>query len=282
MIELLKDFYGIDVNDYREYNEGIIFFVNGNYYLLTKCYYDTIYVNKLFEICNKLKASKVRLHDFVFNKSGELISKEYILFKINVLIYDIDMSDIIGFNKINADEYKDEYVFMDKFWEDKIDYLEIQLTELSNNKLINNSFDYYVGIAELLIKYLKRNYDKKNINLCLSHKSLSSLSSVEFYSPLNIGFDIYLKDIAAYIRFTGNKELLYDLLDKQNYNDYQYFFVRMTFPFEYFYEVSNILVDGKKDKDLIKIVNNVNCYEKYIGEMQNVFGIYVFSWIKKE
>ena len=76
--------------------------------------------------------------------------------------------------------------------------------------------------------------------------------------------------------------LIYSLLDKQNYNDYQYLFVRMTFPFNYFYEVSNVLLDNKNNKSLIKIVDGVYDYEKYLLTMEKAFGIYIFSWIKKE
>ena len=102
------------------------------------------------------------------------------------------------------------------------------------------------------------------------------------YSPLNVGVDLPLKDIAAYIRIKNDHNLLYELLDKQNYNDYQYLFVRMTFPFNYFYEVSNVLLDNKNNKSLIKIVDGVYDYEKYLLTMEKAFGIYIFSWIKKE
>lgn len=282
MKEILEKYYEIKIDHYNDYDDGIIFCVNGSFYLLTKCFYDESYVTDLFSFCEKIKGNKVMLHDFVFNKNGKLLSDEYVLFKMNVLITDIDIKDLNKFSSINCNEYSKDYVFMDKFWEDKIDYLEIQMTELSNNKLINNSFDYYVGVAEILISFLKKNYEKKDINLCLSHKSLSTLSTIDFYNPLNISVDLPLKDMAAYIRIKNDHDLLYELLDKQLYNDYQYLFVRMTFPFDYFYEVSNVLLDKKSDKELIKIVNNVYDYEQYLLKMEENFGIYIFSWIKKE
>lgn len=279
MKEILKKYYNIEIEDYTEYNEGIVFFVSGSYYFLTKCHYDEKYIDELVNICNKIKG-KVKLHDFVYNKDGKVISEEYILFKINVLLDDIDEKDIYSFSYINGNEYKKEYVFMDKFWEDKIDYLEMQLSEFSNNKLINNSFDYYVGIGELLISFLKKNFNKDNINLCLSHRCLNSLNSIDFYNPLNISFDLPLKDMAAYIRITSDEELLMNLIDKNI--DRSYFFVRMVFPFMYFDEVSNIIVDKNDNRKLIDIVNGVNKYEEYIGRMEKLFGIYLFPWIKKE
>ena len=282
MKKRLNKYYGIDINEFKEYNDGIIFFVGGDYYYFVKSLYDEEYINFLFNICNELK--NIKLHSFVFNKENKLISDGYVLFKLNNLIDDITIQDIYSFINVDCSKYKNDYIFMDKFWEDKIDYLEIQLTELSNNKLINNSFDYFVGIAEILIGYLKDNSDKESLNLCLSHRCFNSLSTIEFYNPLNISFDIYLKDIASYIRITKNRELLLDVIDKEsrNLNYLKYFFVRMVFPFSYFREVSNVLIDGKNNEELVKIVNNEYEYECYIYEMEKIFGIYIFSWIKKE
>lgn len=283
MIDILNKFYDIKVEKYKKYNEGIIFFVSDSYYYFTKCYYDDEFLKLLFNICNKLRSKGIKLHDFVYNKNNELISEGYILFKVNVLILDVTLKDIEQFNMLDCNQYKKDYVYMDKFWEDKIDYLEMQLSELSFNKLINNSFDYYVGIAEILISYLKKNYIKGSVDLRLSHKSFSSLNSLEFYNPLNISFDHYLKDIAAFIRLTNDYDLLNDVIDKYvNKYDYSYFFVRMTFPFIYFYEMSNVLIDGKSDIDLINIVNNIDNYEIFLGKMEELFGINIFSWIKKE
>lgn len=282
MKKRLNNYYGIDINEYKDYNDGIIFFIGGDYYYFTKSLYDEDYINALFNICSELK--NVKLHSFVLNKENKLISDGYILFKLNTLIDDITIQDIYNFIKVDCSKYKKDYIYMDKFWEDKIDYLEIQLTELSNNKLINNSFDYFVGLAEILILYLKNNFNKEDIKLCLSHKCFNSLNTIDFYNPLNISFDIYIKDIASYIRITKDRELLLNIIDKEsrNLNYLKYFFVRMVFPFNYFYEISNVLIDGKANEELVRIVNNVYEYECYMYEMEKLFGIYIFSWIKKE
>jgi len=283
MKEILKKYYDIEISE--DYKEGIIFFVDGYYYLFVKCHYDEEYINQLVIICSQLQLKNIQLHEFIYNKEGKLLSDSFVLFRIHVFIDStISFNDVLLFANVDCNAYKKNYIFMDKFWEDKIDYLEIQLTELSNNKLINNSFDYFVGIAEILIGYLKDNFDKESLNLCLSHRCFNSLSTIEFYNPLNISFDIYLKDIASYIRITKNRELLLDVIDKEsrNLNYLKYFFVRMVFPFSYFREVSNVLIDGKNNEGLVKIVNNEYEYECYIYEMEKIFGIYIFSWIKKE
>lgn len=281
MKEILEKYYDIKIDYFKNYKEGILFQINGINYYLVKAYYDIDYVNELFLICQEFTKQQVHLHDFVYNKNGLLLSDGYILFKLNVLIDDIDLEDIKKFNMINCNKYINEYVTMETFWEKKIDYLEMQISELSDNPLINHSFDYYIGIAEILIKFLKNN--KTKIDLCLSHKTLDSLSTIEFYNPLNITFDLKLKDVASYIRMTNDMDLLCDILDHrdESFNN-AYFFTRMVFPFKYFDIISDMVVDNEEEKDLALMLNNVSSYEKAVGEMEKMFGIYLFSWIKKE
>lgn len=282
IVKKLKDNYEIEISDYKEYKDGILFFVTGNYYLFVKCQYEEEYVQEIFRICRELRNRGVKLHDFVLSKDGKLIADAYILFKVNVLSLEIDFKDVLYFSGLNCNQYKKDYVYMDKFWEDKIDYLEMQLSELSQNKLLNNSFDYYVGIAEILVDYLRRNYEKGREQICLSHRCLTCLDSLEYYNPLNISFDLKYKDIAAYLRRSGDTNLILEEIEKTvGTMDYIYFFVRMTFPFDYFHELQEVLIDGKSNENLIRIVNRVGEYEKYLGEMQKLFGIYVFSWIKQ-
>ena len=278
MIEILKKYYKIDIKDYQKYKDGIIFQIDGINYLFTKCYFNKEYIDNLYQICNNFK--QLKLHDFVFNKDKQLISEEYILFKINVLIDNITLEDIIKFNSIDCNMYKNNYISMQTFWENKIDYLEIQISELSDNPLINKSFDYYIGIAEILIQYLKKH--PLNIDLCLSHKGLHSINSLEFYNPLYLSFDLKYKDLATYIRQTNDYNLLFKIIDNRvDDTNYNYFFVRMIFPFDYFDIISDMVIDLEEEKILVNMLNNIEEYEKYIGEIQDIFGIYLFPWLKK-
>ena len=281
MKELLKKYYNLNIEIYKSYEDGIIFTINGINYYFTKCDYDEEYLKYLETIVNK--NYNLKLHRFVYTKKGSILADNYVLLELHTLIDDIDLYDIRKFQTVVMNEFVDKYITMDKFWEDKIDYLERQLTELSSNKLINNSFDYFLGISEILITFLKKEFNKENIKLCNSHRCLNSLSTIDFYNPLNICIDYYLKDYIGYIRFKNDDNLLYEVVESlNNKNDYGYFFVRLAFPFNYFYEVSNILIDKKSESELVKIVNNINEYENYLWKLEKLFGIYIFSWIKKE
>lgn len=282
LLEILKTFYNIKITDYREYKEGIIFYLNGSYYLFTKCYHDEKYLTSILELINYARMNGIKLHDIIYNKEYKLISKEYILLKINVLIDKVDINDVILFSSVDCNSFRDKYVSMEKLWEEKIDYLELQLSEFSSNKLLNNSFDYFVGISEILIGYLRNIYEyKMKVDLRLSHRSLSCLDTIEYYNPLNISLDVKYKDMAFFIRQTSDYNLLFRYIEQSLKDGYlDYFFVRMVFPFKFFDEAENILLDGKDERDLVNIVSKIGDYEAYLGEMEKYFGIYLFSWIE--
>ena len=280
MKEILEEYYNINITEYIEDKNSLLFQVNGINYYLVKTFYDESYINELIRLCEEVRRQKVLLHDFIKNKYNGYLSNGYVLFKINILIDEIDLKDIESFNNIDCNKYLKEYIKMEDFWQNKIDYFEIQVSELSNNQLINHSFDYYIGIVEIIILFLKKN--PYPIDLCLSHKTLDSLKTIDFYNPLNITFDLKLKDMASYIRMTNNYELLGELLDNINYQDKTYLFTRMVFPFRYFNIISDMVIDKEEEQELIKILNRVNEYERYVSKIQRMFGIYLFSWIKKE
>lgn len=281
MIDKLKENYNIEISKYKEYKEGIIFYYDGYYYYYTKCYIDENSLKELNKLIITLKHHHIKLHDFIYNNKNELITEEYILLRINNMISNITLDDLNKFSKINMNKYLDNYLSMDQVWEQKIDYLELQLKEISNNKLINNSFDYFSGIAEIIIKYLKINYNKNKINIVLSHQTLTSLSNIDYYNPLNISYDHYLKDLSSYITYNNNYNLLLDLIDKLNPNELPYLFSRLVFPFNYFEEVEQILLNSKNEQQLLEIINNIPKYEKNILEIEKIFNIYLFDWIKK-
>lgn len=278
MIDILQKYYDIVVDSYEEVCNGIVFFIYDSKYYLYKSYLKEDEVNLLF---NKIRETDIDipLHSFIYNKDNNIYSDGYVLFKLNVFVEDVSLADIEKFNNCRG-IYLD-YVKMDDFWFKKIDYLEYQLIELSNNKLINTSFDYFVGLAELLLSFYKDNYVFYENDLCLSHKELNNLSSLEFYNPLNLSIDYKYKDIISFIRYTNNYQLLNDYLNKIDSNEKIYFFVRMCFPFKYF-ECLNECLLMNNEVCLLNIIERIDDYEKYLLYMEELFDIYLFSWIKKE
>lgn len=282
MINILKNNYGIDINYFEKYEDSISFIIDGDLYYLKKTVYDEKYLLKIRDWQIKLKES-VQLHEFVFNNNGNLLSEGFVLFKCHVLKDSVSLDDVLLFNSIKVLYNEEFFTNMSYFWEIKIDYLEKQLSEISSSMLVNNSFDYYVGIAENLISFLKQiNYDS-GINYCLSHRVFNSLSLLDFYCPLNICIDYPVRDLAMYLRLTGDMNLLENIVEKINNNsDKWYFFVRLAFPFSYFNELYDVIIENEDEKKLINIVNNINQYEKYLLVLEMIFGKRLFYWLKKE
>ena len=77
MKELLKKYYGLDFEYGKDYQDGIVFFVNGDYYYLCKNYLSMEDVDKSYELYRLLKDRGVVLHDFVFNNG--IVSYPFLL-----------------------------------------------------------------------------------------------------------------------------------------------------------------------------------------------------------
>lgn len=279
MIESLNKNYNISIDNYYEHDNGIVFSLNGCNYFYLSTLYDEAYLNMLADIIVQLK-NKIRLHEFVLNKDGKILSNGNVLLKMHGFIDTIDLHDIKNYPLQVNPKYQKFFVSMIDFWYKKIDYLELQVTELCDNKLINNSFDYFLGIAEMLLIYLR--HFNNNYDLYLSHKVFKSLSSIDFYNPLNMTFDSKYRDLAYYIRLSNDTNLLEKAIKYVNKDEYNYFFVRLVFPFEYFEALNDVLIDKKQEKELVNIINNIDKYEEWILMVEDLLGIHIFNWLKKE
>ena len=271
MKDILFNYYKFKIDNYKLFSDGIVFIVSDNKYYFCYTQYSE---DELLKLNEYVRESGIGLHTFVYNINNNIKSDNYVLMKLNVLEYDIDIVDIEKFNSVSSKEL--QYVSMKNFWYKKIDFLSYQINELSNSKLIDNSFDYYVGISELILKQLDDNYESR---IVLSHKKLSSLSSVEYYNPLNLSSDNYLKDYAYYIKFGNHYDLIDEILNNSNEKDIYYLFARLCFPFDYFDELSDIIIEKKDEKNLLKIITSVNDYENMLKFLEKRFNIYIYKWI---
>lgn len=280
MIEILKKYYDLEIKEYKQYKNGIVFFINGYNYYFVKSFLDIDLVNESYENCKWLKKNNIKVHDFIFNKNNELLSEKFVLFRINVFIEDITFEELNIFSRVKVNNYSN-YVSMNDFWFKKIDYIEKQIIELSSNKLVNYSYDYFIGLGEMLLLYLKDNYIINN-DFCFVHRTLDDLSSLEFYNPLNIMVGDKYKDFVAYIRLMDEWDLFLNLVDSVNYNDKVYIFVRMCFPFKYFELISKIVLDNENDSELALLLGEIDKYEEYLNKVEKMCGITLFLWLKKE
>lgn len=258
MKDILNRFYNININEYKEYNNGIIFVINSdNYYL---CNVDNINIENLLELYNYIRSiSNIKLHTIVINNNGNVVSEGYILYKLNVLIDDINYNDVINFNLCNVDD-KYYISFIDE-WINKIDYLD--------NNINDGSYDYFKGIIECLIKYIK-DFDSSRYKLCIGHNKVC-LNTIDYYNPINLCIDIIYRDVINYVRYCDNIINLNKYIDVNDLNLMKYVFVYLVLPNEYFN-----LLDGNID-----IKSYIENYEMYLLEVEELCNVYIFEHIKR-
>lgn len=256
MKEILNKFYNININDYEEYNDGIIFGIGFDKYYLCKCI--NINIDSILDLYNYVRSiSNIKLHTIVINKNGDVVSNEYILFKLNVMITDIDYNDVTQFNLCNVDG---NYTGFVNEWIDRLNYYD----EIINEFNLYGSYDYFKGIIENLIKFIS-DFDSNKYKLCLSHSKIC-LNTVDYYNPINLCIDIMYRDIVNYVRYCDDKKNIFNYID---HSLIKYAFVYMVVPNEYF--------DNLLDYD----ISDIDEYEKYVLEVEELFNIYLFEHIKR-
>ena len=78
------------------------------------------------------------------------------------------------------------------------------------------------------------------------------------------------RDIVNYVRYCDNKKNIFNYIDPSLI---KYAFVYTVVPNEYF----DSLVDG----DIKEYIDNIDDYEKYLLEVEELFNIYLFEHIKR-
>ena len=285
MKELLKEKYKIEIDDYYEYKGGIIFFLDGVRYYFVKHNYDDEFFNILIEMIQELKTKQVYLHEFILDKLGRVNADGYCLMKIIIFGDEITEKEMQRFYAIRNfnDEFYKQYVSLIELWYKKLDYLEYQVSELSNRLIINNSFDFYLGITEEVLQYLN-NFSDVSMKqyLSLAHRSLSSFNVIDFYNPLNIIIDIYTRDLGLYVKNNQDYDYLYQFMQNASHDyAYYYLYARLILPSDYFKILEDILLDNKQEKELSNYITKYLEYEEYINCIDEMFGFSLFSWIKK-
>jgi len=276
MKDILLRNYSLEIDNYEKVVDGILFYVDNSYFYFYNCFFNEEYIYYCLDEWSKY-SDKIPVHKVVYTK---VFKDGYILFKVDCFRENISLEDVQIFSQVKLlKEY--ESISMISFWEDKIDYIEKQVQEFSSLAIINNSLDYFLGISEMLLAYLRDNVNYTNYSL--SHRELSSNSSLEFYNPLLFCVDSPLKDWAFVWRWEKDYEKLENFIAvaKFKQDDLAYLFVRLTFPFTYFHLITSILLDGDSEERLVNYLNLVDEYEKYLEKIEQIFGIHIFLWLKK-
>lgn len=291
MKNILNYYYRIIIDDNKINNNGYFSYDNHLF-----CLYE--YKRNINEIAslnylNKLMLSKgININKIINNIFNQVITyhdnKNYCLVMIN---YEYSGE----FNKfVKAIELEEFNILKrnnwSRLWGAKIDYIEYQISHISNHyPILNDSINYYIGLAENAITYFNM-LDLNNVELYISHRRINKES---IYNPLELILDYKVRDISEYLKynFFYNNMSIYEIkkylcsLDLNNM-DYILLYVRLLYPSYYFDLYERIINENKDEKEMFKIIELIPSYEELLYEIYslirrkvNILGI---DWINKK
>ena len=287
-------YYNMQVNDIY-CNSKYCSFVYNEY--IYKLYVINDIINDVFLInLNKRLLGNTLISEIIFNRDGKIISNYnnngYILIKIFVNPQKKIVLDEISY-LANSWIVKKLNVNWANLWERKIDYLEKLINE--NGKkypIITDSFNYFVGMTENAISYYNNTIINDNYTYVISHKKIRINDTIDaVYNPLNIIFDYRVRDVAEYIKrsfFDENKNIFRELdIYFKNYplskTDARLLVARLMYPSFYFEMYEDILIDNAEEKIIVKIVDKLSEYEKYLNSvisyLNKLYVVEEISWL---
>ena len=296
-------YYGINVFEIFS-DKGIFSFnYNGINYYFVEYDRDKKDMKSIVSICEELKKRNIITNELVLNKFNGYITPYnnllYVLIKENSRKYKIDINDVLYIQNNTYDLLVDNNMIRNNYidlWKTKIDFYEKKIIDIRNkNKLIDNTFDFFVGLGENAIVYLTNN-NVRISRFVLSHRRIDEKrNSFDFYNPLNYILDNRARDIADFIKSiffyeSISKEVIFNFLNYINFNREEYilFIARMLYPTYYFDMIDKIIINNENDIIIKKIIDKTNDYINLIEELfyyinNNLrMNIPIIEWIIKK
>ena len=236
-----------------------------------------------------MKEKGVDAHNIIVNINGEVLTKvdnyNYILMSVSNFNEEYDIFDIVNMTNKLTLNYQTSKLYRNNWgalWSEKMDYFEYQVRELGLNKVvIQDSFSYYLGLAENAISYVNNTNLKyntfNNAKITLSHRRIFYPNyKINFLNPLSFIFDLEVRDIAEYLKamFFSPKndedvleELKYFLqIKKLTPYEYSMLFARLMYPSYYFDLYESIMNNDESEEKLVPIIAKTKEFELFLKE----------------
>lgn len=219
-------------------------------------------------------------YKFIPNKDGSIFTMYqdfiFVLLKIN------DKSSMITQNKnqISLDENKKYYLDRSdwyELWTRKNDYYEYQYQHIKGKyKVIDESINYYIGLAENAISYIA------NIPINLKEQEKKGLYpkrllESEYHNPLNYVIDYKERGLSETLKYLFlNKKYLSQNIENiiLSYNctetGYKLLYGRMLYPSMYFDIYDKVINDFENEKELVNVIKRLKEYEEYLKEIYRI------------
>ena len=257
---------------------------NDNDYLFS--YNGTLYcfsivkrnVNEIYELLNIIEANP-QIDSIIQNINGNYITKiynlNYVLLKKNKNIK-INGYDYLIMNKYvtNGSRILDKSNWVE-LWSRKIDNIEYNIE--TKNFIIKNSINYYIGMAESGISYIRKviNKNPNYNNKVIAHIRLTDSN---IFNPQNLVIDYESRDIAEYLKYIyfNQYDICISTVNKifksKIYDEFtlQLIYGRLFFPSFYFDILDSINNNYILEEKLSQIVKKTEEYENYINYIYNL------------
>lgn len=248
---------------------------NNDIYIICRVYNEKE-VLELYEITRGIPF----FYKFIPNKDGSIFTMYqdfiFVLLKIN------DKSSMITQNKnqISLDENKKYYLDRSdwyELWTRKNDYYEYQYQHIKGKyKVIDESINYYIGLAENAISYIA------NVPINLKEQEKKGLYpkrllESEYHNPLNYVIDYKERGLSETLKYLFlNKKYLSQNIEKiiLSYNctetGYKLLYGRMLYPSMYFDIYDKVINDFENEKELVNVIKRLKEYEEYLKEIYRI------------
>ncbi|MBQ2639951.1 MAG: hypothetical protein IJF92_04220 [Bacilli bacterium] len=271
MEELIKKYYKItNITNYKTYYNIICFMDNKKSLYILESIQNRKYIIDIYkELINNTDYTIIK--NIYGNSYTNIYGIDYILIKCNKIRYNpINNQKKIYNLKANNSLNKINWIYL---WIKKIDYYEYQQKHIKDYKFLIDSLNYYLGMGEIAVNYIKYNLRNTSIPLVISHKRISKDN---LYNPENIILDYRARDVSQYLKYLFfETEYRYFNFDKflkmTNFtrDDYILLYGRLLFPCFYFDLYDEIVNSSLNQKDIIKIISRSEEYEAYVDMIYN-------------
>lgn len=300
MIDYINYYYDLYPLSINEIDDKYMFYIN-----LEK-YYFIVYDRNMEELDELIKLNKKMIEngslvsEIITNKFDDVVNnyngKLYILIRVYVndtkkvaiedIIYMLNEKDIeYTYKNISRTHWS-------RLWEDKVDYFEYQMGHLIKKyPILYNTIDYYLGISENAIFYLKNvvsNYEG-NVSLGVCHKRIGVNSTMfDLYNPLNLIIDYKVRDIAEYIKDAFFNEKDVNNIFRVIYSNYYFdklnlslLLSRFLFP-SYFYDMfESIVYNNENEGKIYEIIKKSSEFEDFIDNYIKTCNLQSIGWLSK-
>lgn len=212
----------------------------------------------------------------------QIYNSNYILIKHNSNIY-MDGYKYLLLKKSNqVGIYNSDKSNWLELWSKKVDNIE-HIVNQTNRKygIINNSINYYIGMAETAIAYIRNIFDS---NKYFGKKVISHIrmTDSDIFNPQNLIIDYEGRDVSEYLKYIYfyKNDICFKIAENIfeycsfNYFSLQIIYGRLFFPTFYFDMFDAINNGNLSETSLNFLIKNVEEYEQYIN--------YIYTLICKQ